>query len=626
MQLFGGINPYESTSFGFDIIDTIQKQRSVTDSFKGLPVSNQREQMDDTTRNVLRMRKAMEAVRQLMPPSGSTQIQVEIPAGATSASGLDLSSSGTATPTTLQSTEEVNASTTAYSTDPPEWTGASTAQPTIGGEYDGSSGSDTLTFKVKKGGTAGSDLIQIEVYDSSKNQIDTLNFKKQDGIDTPLALSNGLTVSFSDGDFVKNDTFSLEVYDNVENTVNPDNPFNGTGSEDPNLQADLEVTGGSFEINGTTINVAADDTINSVIDKINQSDAGVTATFDAATETVLLTQNTPGSTSDIVLANDTSGFVAAVKLDGAVAVPGEDGTVTEDPATPLAEVDAFSTVQSGSISVNGTSIDIDVNTDSLNDILDRITASEAGVTASYDSNTKRVSLTSNDSESQLIVDSGSTNFFSAVEISDGTYEPVNETVEVQTGGVDAVKSSDLTVEYAETYVTELAAAAGEDEDIAETPVASEDAKMMGELVNIIADSMNALFDGSAVSASPGFETEALQNEVRNTIASWFESEGSQFNSGSVIGSDSEKSELKTNFGIGFDFEDTDGKVFKFSQADRNQFEDALTSPQSAAAVQKALFGIESEGLFNQLHSALTAAGTGGEFKADPIGLFLDVSI
>ena len=626
MQLFGGINPYESTSFGFDIIDTIQKQRSVTDSFKGLPVSNQREQMDDTTRNVLRMRKAMEAVRQLMPPSGSTQIQVEIPAGATSASGLDLSSSGTATPTTLQSTEEVNASTTAYSTDPPEWTGASTAQPTIGGEYDGSSGSDTLTFKVKKGGTAGSDLIQIEVYDSSKNQIDTLNFKKQDGIDTPLALSNGLTVSFSDGDFVKNDTFSLEVYDNVENTVNPDNPFNGTGSEDPNLQADLEVTGGSFEINGTTINVAADDTINSVIDKINQSDAGVTATFDAETETVLLTQNTPGSTPDIVLANDTSGFVAAVKLDGAVAVPGEDGTVTEDPATPLAEVDAFSTVQSGSISVNGTSIDIDVNTDSLNDILDRITASEAGVTASYDSNTKRVSLTSNDSESQLIVDSGSTNFFSAVEISDGTYEPVNETVEVQTGGVDAVKSSDLTVEYAETYVTELAAAAGEDEDIAETPVASEDAKMMGELVNIIADSMNALFDGSAVSASPGFETEALQNEVRNTIASWFESEGSQFNSGSVIGSDSEKSELKTNFGIGFDFEDTDGKVFKFSQADRNRFEDALTSPQSAAAVQKALFGIESEGLFNQLHSALTAAGTGGEFKADPIGLFLDVSI
>ena len=611
MQLFGGINPYESNRFGFDYIDTIQKQRSVAASFKGFPVSNHRDQMDDTTRNVLRMRKAMEAVRQLMPASESAQIDVEIKASATSAASLDLSSSGTATPTTLQSTEEVNASTTAYATDPPEWTGASTAQPTMGGEYDGSSGSDTLTFKVKKGGTAGGDLIQINVYDSNNNQIDTLNFKKQDGIDTPQILSNGLTVSFSEGDIVKNDSFTLEVYDNVENAVDPSKAFNGTGADDPNLQSGLDVTSGSFEINGTTIDVAADDSINSVLDKINQSDAGVTATFDAASETVLLTQNTPGSTPDIVLANDTSGFVAAVKLDGAVATPGEDGTVTEDSATPLAEVDAFSTLQNGSISVNGVAIDIDVDTDSLNDVLDRISASAADVTASYDSNTKRVTLSSNDAESQLILDSGTTNFFAAVEISDGTYEPVNETIDVQTSGVDAVKSSDLTSEYAETYIAELEAAADKDKDVAETPATPTDTKMLGDLVNVIADSMNALFDGSASTSSQGSETEALKNEVRSAVASWFDSEGSQFN---------------TDFGIGFDFEKTREGVFKFSQADRSQFEAALASPQSAASVARALFGTESEGLFNQLHSALTAAGTGRELQADPTGLFLDVTV
>ncbi|MEJ2475830.1 MAG: flagellin hook IN motif-containing protein, partial [Desulfobacterales bacterium] len=393
-----------------------------------------------------------------------------------------------------------------------------------------------------------------------------------------------------------------EVYDNVENAVDPSKAFNGTGADDPNLQSGLDVTSGSFEINGTTIDVAADDTINSVLDKINDSDAGVTATFDAATETVLLTQDTPGSTPDIVLANDTSGFVAAVKLDSAVAVPGEDGTVTEDPATPLAEVESLSAVQSGSISVNGVSIDIDVNTDSLNDILDRITASAADVTASYDSNSKRVTLSANNSDTQLILDSGSTNFFPEVEITDGTYEPVNESIDVQTGGVDAVKSSDLTLEYAETYTTELANAAGSDEQIAETGVTSADAKMLGELVNIIADSMNALFDGSEITSSSGTGTEALQNDVRNAVASWFDSEGSQFN---------------TDFGIGFDFEKTEGKVFKFSQAERGQFEAALASPQSAASVQKALFGIDSGGLFNQLHSALTAAGTNSDLQADP---------
>jgi hypothetical protein len=625
MQLFGGINPYESTRFGFGYIDTIQKQRDVTTSFRELPVSNQRDQMDNTTRHVLRMRKAMEAVRHLMPASETMQIEVEVAASATSTANLNLTPVETATPTTMQSTDEVNASTTGYSTDPPEWTGASTAQATISGEYDGSEGTDTLTFTVSKGGTIGNKNLQIKVYDSNNNQIDLISIHQSDSAGTQYTLNNGLVVTFSDGDLAKNDSFTLEVYDNLDNTVNPDNPFNGTGAADPNFESGLDVTSGSFEINGTTINVAADDSINSVLDKINQSAAGVTATYDGASETVLLTQKTPGSTPDIVLENDTSGFVAAVKLDSAVAIPGNDAGAEKK----LAEDDQFSSTSSGSISVNGVSIDIDVNADTLTDVLDRISASAADVTASYDSDTKRVTLSSNDAESQLILDSGTTNFFSAVEITNGTYEPVNETMDVQTGGADAVNSSDLTVEYAETHGTELAAAAADrDQDAAETAVSSADAKMLGELVNIIADSMNALFDGSAITSSPGSGTEALQlqNDVRSAVASWFDSQRSQFNTDlGSIGSDSEEeSEFNTDFGIGFDFEKTDGKVFNFSQDDRNRFEDALTSPQSSAAVREALFGIESEGLFNQLHSALTEAGT--DFEVDPSGLFLDVTI
>ena len=316
MIVNGGINPYDSSRFGFGYIDTIQKQRFAAGSQNRISASNERDTSVQAFKQVMRIREAVQSIKPMM--LDTEEIQFASPARATSASSLDLSSSTPGTPTTLESTEEVNATTTAYSTDAPEWTGTSTAQPTIGGEYDGSSGDNTLTFKVKKGGTLGGDLIQINVYDSNNNQIDSLNFKKQDS-NTIYNLSNGLTVTFGEGDFVKNDSFSVEVYDNVENTVDPSKPFNGTGSDDPNLQYGLDVTAGSFEINGTTIDVSADDTINSVLDKINQSDAGVTASFDAVSETVLLTQNTPGSTPDIVLANDTSGFVAAVKLDGAVA-------------------------------------------------------------------------------------------------------------------------------------------------------------------------------------------------------------------------------------------------------------------------------------------------------------------
>ena len=68
-------------------------------------------------------------------------------------------------------------------------------------------------------------------------------------------------------------------------------------------------------------------------------------------------------------------------------------------------------------------ISINVNADSLNDVLDRITASGAGVTASFNETTQRVSLVSNDPSNQLVLNSGGTGFFSAVEISDGTYNP-----------------------------------------------------------------------------------------------------------------------------------------------------------------------------------------------------------
>jgi hypothetical protein len=607
MIVNGGINPYDSSRFGFGYIDTIQRQRSTTSSQNRISTSNERDTSIQAFKQIMRIREAVQAIKPMMLEP--EEIQFASPAGASSASSLDLSSSTTGTPTTLESTEEVNSSTTAYSTDPPEWTGDSTAKATIGGEYDGSSGSDTLTFDVKKGGELGGDLIQIYIYDSNNNQIDSLNFKKQDGIGTPYTLSNGLTVTFDEGTFVKNDSFTVEVYDNVPQAVNPDNPFNGTDTTDPNLQSGLEVTSGSFEINGTTIDVAADDTINSVLDKINQSDAGVTATFDAATETVLLTQNTPGSTEDIVLANDTSGFVAAVKLDSAVAVPGEDGTVTEDPNTPLAEVESLSAVQSGSISVNGVSIDIDVNLDSLNDILDRITASEAGVTASYDSSSKQVSLVSNDSESELTIDSGSTSFFPTVNITDATYEATSGSVESQ--GVEVADVSNLVVES----IVEENSEKPWEQNSETAPADALDVKKLSTLVHNMANALNELFDDSALKGSPGSFLDGLRNDIRETVSSWSDSKGSQF---------------ETDFGIRFDFEKTgekaDKKVFNFTQTEQKRFETALADPEDSNSILNGLFGQQSNGLFTQLHATLTAAAAAFEKDTSPTGLFLNVSI
>jgi len=703
MEIYGGVNPYESHRFGFGYVDTIQRQRAASTTRNRAPASVHRDQSIHTMQQVMRMREAVKAIKPMMLES--QEIQVASPASATSASSLGLDM--TATATTMQSTEEVNTTPTSISTHGPEWTG-STAQVALSGEYDGSNGSDTLTFKVNSDGTHGEDNLQIKVFDSQNNEIDQINIQKKDAIDEQYTLSNGLVLSLGEGELIKNDNFSvtvddsvpisfsptepdwagsnalatiggvydgsngtdtltfevnaggthgvddlqlkvfdsgnnqidqldikkedpidrqytlsngltftlgegdllngtnftLGVFDSIGSAVDPDKPFNGTRTDDPNLEPGLSVSAGSFQINGTSIDVNADDSINNVLDRINQSDAGVTATFDAATETVMLTQNTTGSTLDIVLENDTSGFLAALKLDGATATPGEDS----EPNKSLTQVATFSAVQSSSISVNSVSIDIDVNTDSLNDVLGRISASGAGVTASFDSASQKVSLNSDNAESQMILSEGATNFFSAVRISEGTYNSQNDVIEAQSQGVNVV---DVTDRIVDSIIAENSEKPWEIQDSETTPASAADARILRTLVNNMADAMNTLFDDSAFKGSPGAFLEGVRNGIRAAVSITFGSEGPRFN---------------TDFGIQFDFSNNDGRVFNFSPADQHRFETTLATQKGAASVGNTLFGTESQGLLNQLHATLAAAGSGLEGEIDPTGLFLDISI
>jgi len=327
----------------FGYADTIQRLRAVSSARNKETTSLRRDLSTHSMQRAMRMRKALEAVKVIW--AEPEEIQVASPAGAVSASSLNLDM--TATATTMQSTEEVNTTPTSFSTHGPEWTGSSTAQASLSGEYDGSNGSDNLTFTVAKGGSHGTDKLMLTVHDSENIKIDNININKNDAIDRQYTLSNGLVFSLGEGDLLVDSSFTVDVFDSVGTAVNPDNPFNGSRSDDPNLEEGLSISDGSFEINGTTIDINASDSINTVLDRITQSDAYVIATFDAATEKVLLTQKTPGGGQDIVLENDTSGFLTAVKLEGALPTPGS----SSEADTPLAQVESFHAVQtSGSAS------------------------------------------------------------------------------------------------------------------------------------------------------------------------------------------------------------------------------------------------------------------------------------
>jgi hypothetical protein len=252
-------------------------------------------------------------------------------------------------------------------------------------------------------------------------------------------------------------------------------------------------------------------------------------------------------------------------------------------------------------------MDIDVNTDSLNDVLDRISASGAAVTASFDNNSQKVSLNSDNTHSQLILSGGATNFFSSVGISEGTYNSNSDLIEAP-----EVNVADVSERIVDSIVEENSEKPWEqDFGTPPTPVSAADAKMLGTMVHNIAGAMNTLFDDSAMKGSPGAFLEGIRSGIRSAVSTSFGSEGSQF---------------KTDFGLNFDFSNKDGKVFNFSSEDQHRFETTLATQEGAASVGNTLFGNDSQGLFNQLHATLTESAAGFESQADPTGLFLDVSI
>ncbi len=322
------------------------------------------------------------------------------------------------TAATLQSTEEINTVATSFDPFGPDFTEGSTAEATISGTYSGSE-DDTLTFTITQSGVIGGVLpMSLEVTDSSGAVLDTIDIDPLTDAGTEFALSNGLSFSFSSGYLLAGDSFELDVFATVGSRVDPSNPFNGTRNENPNLEDGLTVSDGSFTVNGTSITVNASDSLQDVLDRINASEAGVEAVFDYASETIQFTHETRGTGTTIALADDTSGFLDATKLSAAVTSAGTDA----DKDRIIDEVSALSGISAGTITINGTEISIDPSVDSLDDVLQLINDSDAGVVATYHEDTSRVSISPETRGDSLSVSDQDTEFFNTLALATGDFE------------------------------------------------------------------------------------------------------------------------------------------------------------------------------------------------------------
>lgn len=430
---------------------------------------------------------------------------------------------------TLTATEEVNSTPTSFSTHVGDFVGSSTSAVTIDGIYDGSQGDDTITVKVRRGGTVGDDSLRVQLFDSAGAELDDFVISASYIAGTEITTDIGVTLAFGAGDLTKDDTFTFDVFASTPTAVDPDQILGGSGATDPDLEYGFDVTAGSFTVNGVTIAVDPTvDTLNDVLARINSLVPDVTATFDEATETVSITRNTTGPL-EITLADDTSGFLAAVKLDGATTVLGEFAEQDQ----PIEDVDPLNGIKTGTFSINGTEFQVDITTDSLQDVVDAINDADLGVVASFDEATNKFTIrqTNEVKGDQLVLDDGTSDFFLALGVEDGEHTPG------QQGTVDPDRFETGSRRIAEAAVPEIR--------------------------NLVRE-LNALFEG--------LRSEAL---AKNTTANLYLSRLTEAIEEAF--GDSTRDLRRSGFGLDVDLGGDASKVFLFDEAGSDKFIETFVS-------------------------------------------------
>lgn len=299
-------------------------------------------------------------------------------------SGAPLGLDVTERASTLQSTAEMNSSATSLSAYELTFA-ASTGRAQLSGSYRGPAAA--LHVQIVSAASVGKKAEQVSFKVTDEQGVDVASFSGKVTADEVVDIGDtGLTVRFTSGSLSAGTTASVTV-SATPTTVDAGAAFDAAYASAPRFEDYRQVTSGSFKINGTSITVRTDDSIDSVVADINGSKAGVTAAVVG--DRITLTR-TDASEDAIVLGNDTSGFLAATKLADAST---DVGNIRDD-RQALAALEPFAGVTAGSFSINAAHISVDPKKDTLETLLARISASGAGVTASYDDAAQTVTLTS----------------------------------------------------------------------------------------------------------------------------------------------------------------------------------------------------------------------------------------
>lgn len=205
-------------------------------------------------------------------------------------------------------------------------------------------------------------------------------------------------------------------YSSITSTTTINNPETGDVDQNKklndstnNIKESNLIKDGSLTINSKTITIdASEDTLNTVLSKINSLQAGVTATLE---NNKIVIQSTTKGENHISLGNDTANFFSTIQVATSEAFA--QGSKT-DFTKPLVEVadenSSLKNITSGYFNINGVAFEVDAQKDSLENIVGKINASKAGVTVFYDEKNDKLSMASKEEAKKIEFTNNHSNF------------------------------------------------------------------------------------------------------------------------------------------------------------------------------------------------------------------------
>ncbi|HZL12775.1 MAG TPA: flagellar filament capping protein FliD [Verrucomicrobiae bacterium] len=373
------------------------------------------------------------------------------------------------------------------------------------------------------------------------------------------------------------------------------------------------VTAGTFTVDGAQITIAATDSLQDVFNNIaSATNNKVTASYNSTTDEITLASS---DSSEVVLgsAADTSNFLQVAQLynNGTDSVSSAAALGRVNPTVTLSGSDLATAVTdggsgNGEFTINGVAINYDASSDSIQNILDRINSSNAGVTATYDTLNNRFTLTNNSTgDVGISMQDVTGNFLAATGLSSGALTRGQNLLYTLNGGTQQLVSQSNTITQASSGITGLSVTAINTGSTTVT-VSSDTNKISSAIQQFITDynavqtaisSQQLVTTASDGTVTPGPLTgDQTADDLAENLRSL------NFFSGSGL-----SNSITSLAGLGIE---TNGQDNTLALSDSDALNNALTSNLNAV---QSFFSDSTNGLATQLNNYVTSVtGDNGE--------------